>query len=255
MSGALNRQLNTIAGRSKHAAVAAAAAAARHHGRAPSSTSALLASVARNSSSSLAGCYAGDNTEGATTNTTTNAAAANTNVAYRNRLDSVRGCEDDAGWRRGPVSASAASAATVHGSSGAKRAVSSVAASASSASASAPSPSLLAPAASAYSSSSLLPSATDGDSTGATRVDAVVVGAGQAGLSVAYHLQKAGGLRVVALDANQVCMHVSRSCVHHGCMKVGGRRKKGLGWKGWGMTEGNGSSSLVNAWPAAHSPT
>ncbi|CAN0416922.1 unnamed protein product, partial [Laminaria digitata] len=37
-----------------------------------------------------------------------------------------------------------------------------------------------------------------------TRVDAVVVGAGQAGLSVAYHLQKAGGLRFVTLDANQV---------------------------------------------------
>eukprot|EP00904_Undaria_pinnatifida_P007000 jgi/Undpi1/342/HiC_scaffold_1.g00338.m1 len=36
-----------------------------------------------------------------------------------------------------------------------------------------------------------------------TRVDAVVVGAGQAGLSVAYHLQKAGGLRFVTLDANQ----------------------------------------------------
>lgn len=37
-----------------------------------------------------------------------------------------------------------------------------------------------------------------------TRVDAVVIGAGQAGLSVAYHLQKAGGLRFVTLDANQV---------------------------------------------------
>ncbi|CAM9508495.1 unnamed protein product [Sphacelaria rigidula] len=36
-----------------------------------------------------------------------------------------------------------------------------------------------------------------------TRVDAVVIGAGQAGLSVAYHLQKAGGLRFVTLDANQ----------------------------------------------------
>lgn len=38
----------------------------------------------------------------------------------------------------------------------------------------------------------------------ATRVDAVVIGAGQAGLSVAYHLQKAGGFRFVTLDANQV---------------------------------------------------
>lgn len=36
------------------------------------------------------------------------------------------------------------------------------------------------------------------------RVDAVVIGAGQAGLSVAYHLQKAGGLRFVTLDANEV---------------------------------------------------
>ena len=45
-----------------------------------------------------------------------------------------------------------------------------------------------------------------------TRVDAVVVGAGQAGLSVAYHLQKAGGLRFVTLDANQVRCCGSRWC-------------------------------------------
>lgn len=42
-----------------------------------------------------------------------------------------------------------------------------------------------------------------------TRVDAVVIGAGQAGLSVAYHLQKAGDLRYVTLDANQVRFHNS----------------------------------------------
>eukprot|EP00903_Cladosiphon_okamuranus_P016261 g14997.t2 len=90
------------------------------------------------------------------------------------------------------------------GSGGAKRAVSSIAAAASSAGPSRASStsSLLAPAASAYSSSTLLPSASNGGG-GATRVDAVVIGAGQAGLSVAYHLQKAGGLRVIALDANQ----------------------------------------------------
>lgn len=53
-----------------------------------------------------------------------------------------------------------------------------------------------------------------GGNGGAARVDAVVVGAGQAGLSVAYHLQKAGGLRVVALDANEVscCCGALRSC-------------------------------------------
>lgn len=37
-----------------------------------------------------------------------------------------------------------------------------------------------------------------------SRVDAVVIGAGQAGLSAAYYLQRAGGLRFVTLDANQV---------------------------------------------------
>lgn len=46
-----------------------------------------------------------------------------------------------------------------------------------------------------------------------TRVDAVVVGAGQAGLSVAYHLQKAGGLRYVTLDANQV-RTIPALCIH-----------------------------------------
>lgn len=37
-----------------------------------------------------------------------------------------------------------------------------------------------------------------------SRVDAVVIGAGQAGLSAAYYLQRAGGLRFVTLDANEV---------------------------------------------------
>lgn len=43
-----------------------------------------------------------------------------------------------------------------------------------------------------------------GSSPTPARVDAVVIGAGQAGLSVGYHLQKSGGLRFVTLDANQV---------------------------------------------------
>lgn len=242
MSGVLNRQLNTLAGRSTHAVVkVAAAAAARHSGRSPSSAStAAFVSIARSSSSSSLAGRASDTT------TTTN----NSNDANRNRLNPASGgCESGAGagYRKAPPSAgagpasstgsradggesaarhgmgaeapalagSASAGGTMHGGSGggAKRASSSMAASSAGTgarAASPPSSSLLAPAASAYSSSSLLaPSATNGGGGGgAARVDAVVIGAGQAGLSVAYHLQKAGGLRVVALDANQVCMYL-----------------------------------------------
>lgn len=250
MSGVLNRQLNTFAGRSKHAVVAAAAAAARHHGRTPSSTTAATAfvSIARNSSSSLAGCASDNN------NSSSTAAATNNNVANRNRFDSADRCEDDAAYRRAPAASAASalstgsraggrasasrvgmgaeapavptlpSSGTTHGG-GARRAVASIATSPSSSRPapaprvplsggsvlSAPPSSLLAPTASAYSSSSLLAPSAAG---GAARVDAVVIGAGQAGLSVAYHLQKAGGLRVVALDANQVWMyaHAREGC-------------------------------------------
>lgn len=40
-----------------------------------------------------------------------------------------------------------------------------------------------------------------GDGTAVRDVDVVVIGAGQAGLSAAYHLQRRGGLRFVVLDA------------------------------------------------------
>lgn len=207
-SGVLNRQFNALAGRSRHALAAAASAAARHHGRTPSSSS-----IARISSSSVAGCLS-DNTNGTANNNNNN------NVASRNRFDPAAG---DADYRQAAVGMGVDSPAlnsspstcngAIHGSSGAKRAASSFATSSPSGArrTASPTSSLLAPAASAYSSSSLVPSATNGGGGGggggATRVDAVVIGAGQAGLSVAYHLQKAGGLRVVALDANQVCMY------------------------------------------------
>ena len=67
--------------------------------------------------------------------------------------------------------------------------------------------SLLSPAA-ASAASPLSPTFASGD-TVAARVDVVVIGAGQAGLSAAYYLQKAGGLRLVTLDANQVLVNDS----------------------------------------------
>ena len=243
MSGVLNRQFNTLAGRSRHAVAAAAtaAAAARHHGRTPfssSSSTVALASIARkSSSSSLAGCASGSTDGG------TNTAASN----YAGNAD----------YRRAPAAAQAAPAATASTTAtvgmgaestalssspssgtavpggGARRAASSIAASSPGArTASPPTSSLLAPAASAYSSSSLLPSASadcgGGGGGRATRVDAVVIGAGQAGLSVAYHLQKAGGLRVVALDANQV-----NTCYERVVIRRGFGRRKGFCLAGW----------------------
>lgn len=83
--------------------------------------------------------------------------------------------------------------------------------------------SLLSPAASRYSGMGLSSSGNGiGRSPVATRVDAVVIGAGQAGLSVGYHLQKAGGLRFVTLDANQVRYGTVRHVAgRHGMARYG----------------------------------
>lgn len=264
MSGALKHQLNTLAGRSKTAAVVAAAAraAANHHGRTPSSTAAI-ASFARNPSS-LAGCAGNYNSNDASRNgvstyssksggSVRNMGCQPTRASSSSSSSSTPapadGGDSTVRVEGGPPaltpSRGTGASGRSHGSSGggggggggSRRTASSFATNTSpplSSSTRAPAPapapapsrssSLLAPAAAAaaaYSSSPLLaPSAAAytginangngaarGASTGtggASRVDAVIVGAGQAGLSVAYHLQKAGGLRVVALDANQV---------------------------------------------------
>lgn len=47
----------------------------------------------------------------------------------------------------------------------------------------------------------VVPGMTSEDGTAVRDVDVVVIGAGQAGLSAAYHLQRRGGLRFVVLDA------------------------------------------------------
>ncbi|CAN0092796.1 unnamed protein product [Ectocarpus sp. 6 AP-2014] len=215
MSGALNRQLNTLAVRSKTAVSAAAAAAsaasAKHHGRTPSST-------ARNPSSRVAPCVVGGRTTAVNNATTTRNLFS---TSCRRHEAAAQSSAGDGGGRNPAKSETAAAAAlspsmassarNASGASGPRRAVSSVAACASApggprtaAGAMSPpsssSPSLLAPAAAAYTG---MANGQGGGGAGATRVDAVVVGAGQAGLSVAYHLQRAGGLRVVTLDANQ----------------------------------------------------
>ncbi|CAN0453878.1 unnamed protein product, partial [Ectocarpus sp. 12 AP-2014] len=214
MSGALNRQLNTLAVRSKtavSAAAAASAASAKHHGRTPSST-------ARNASSRVAPFVVGGRTTAVNNATSRNLFS----TSCRRHEAAAQSSPGDGGGRNPPKSETPAAAAALSpsmasssrnpsGASGPRRAVSSVAACASSpggprtaAGAMAPpsssSSSLLAPAAAAYTG---MANGRGGGGAGATRVDAVVVGAGQAGLSVAYHLQRAGGLRVVTLDANQ----------------------------------------------------